>query len=47
MLYNRGIGGVQDHELAMRRLKRACDLGLLSACSPQERARAAKASMAP
>jgi hypothetical protein len=47
MLYNRGIGGVQDHEMAMRRLRRACDLGLLSACSPEERARAAKASMAP
>lgn len=47
MLYNRGVGGVQNHELAMRRLKKACDLGLLAACSPEERARAAKASVSP
>jgi TPR repeat protein len=47
MLYNRGVGGVQDHQLALRRLRKACDLGLIAACPPGERAHAPKAEVLP
>jgi hypothetical protein len=38
LLYNRGVAGVQDHRTALQRLRRACDLGLVTACPPEERA---------
>jgi hypothetical protein len=33
-LYQRGAGGIQDGEMATRRMQQACDLGLRIACGP-------------
>jgi hypothetical protein len=46
-IYRRGIGGLENDELAGERLRRACDLGLERACEPGERPPTAGATTDP